>query len=87
MLLERPEGIPGTRKERRKIGVLLISSPSMWEKKKHAWEVESLGHWSPGAQESLMSVVKQQEQGSRTMSSGLGGKQIWMGSQQDVWTS
>lgn len=56
------------------------------KKKQHAWEVESLGHWSPGAQESLMSVVKQQEQGSRTMSSCLGGKQMWMGSQQDVWT-
>ena len=32
-----------------------------------------------------MSVAKQQEQGSRTLSSQQGGKHIWMESQQDVW--
>lgn len=53
MLLERPEGIPGTRKERRKIGVLLISSPSMWEKKKtcmgsrESWTLVSWGSGEP----------------------------------------
>ena len=45
MLLEKPEGIPSTRKEGGKINVLLSSSFSTLKrekKKKKTWEVESL---------------------------------------------
>lgn len=48
-----------------KIGVLLISSFSMWQKNMHGKQ-KAFGHWSSGAQQRLMLVARQQEQGSRS---------------------